>query len=177
MYRFLCATLPVVLLTVACSNPHDLPPDQQPARYISDTEKNRRAREINSFVQKNVSSVGIRSIGYASTRRYDFESSVRRFASRMGAAYVGPIAKANFSPDFYIYFEVDKERSRDRNYATFTITASFIKAVAEEQGQKILAVSEETGRCIEVGFSAVLFSCEELPPMMAEAALYSFIHP
>jgi hypothetical protein len=171
--------LSLILLLVGCSSPRDLPPEQQPARFIDDTEKNRRARDLDKFVRANVTSVGIRSLGYASARSIDFEQQTRQFASRMGVAYVGSISTAQFSPDFFIFFEVSSEPTRGstRTHRELTLVANLVRTVAEEQGQKVVAVSKQTGRCAIKGPNRVLFTCDELPEMMAEAALYSFAHP
>lgn len=173
-------TFSVTLLSlIGCSSPRDLPPEQQPSRFIEDTEKNRRARELDQFVRANITSVGIRSLGYLSIRGHDFEPQVRRLAQRLGAAYVGPISDADFPPDFFVAYDVDFEGSRtgSSNFKNLTLTANLVQTVAQEQGQRIVGISKQAGPCIVTGDSVRLYTCDELPGMMAEAALYSFAHP
>lgn len=176
--KSLVAALIVLSVSVGgCSSPRDLPPEQQPARFVDDTEKNRRARELDGFVRTNVTSVGIRSLGYLPVRGYDFEAQVRSFAQRIGAAYVGPISSAAFPPDFFIAYDVEVERDLSRRHRNLTLSANLVRTVAQENGQGIVGVSKQAGRCILENDSIVLYSCEELPGLMAEAALYSFAHP
>lgn len=156
------ALLLVVVLVLGCGGTAIAPQDRL-ALFIDDAEKDRRARDLVRFL-RDERRASILSVSHVGPTGYRLKAVVERFANRAAIRYDAQ------SYDFIFKFDVKFEPAVAMGRKA-VVSTTLIRGVSQRQGFEPYLISRQAMRCSSDS------RCGDHVEHLAEASLYSFIHP